>query len=187
MADSLRPRGLVALRVLSLARRGRGGAVSGNSIERGFGFGHQHLHDFARREHFLNHHRGLTGRKSAGLDLTLKSARRIRVLSEPVADDAELFREGLDPHFELPIFPRCRRLISNHATRFPGRAAGSNRALVIDLRDSILVFLVWNRTRSGETGSCVAGKLDGYTLELAVLERGGDAFRWDVVESKPIR
>jgi hypothetical protein len=34
---------------------------------------------------------------------------------------------------------------------------------------------------------CSGETTDGYTLEIAVLERGGDAFRWDVVESKPIR
>ena len=46
---------------------------------------------------------------------------------------------------------------------------------------------------SGVTGQegnrfmCSGETSDGYTLEIAVLERGGDAFRWDVVESKPIR
>lgn len=41
--------------------------------------------------------------------------------------------------------------------------------------------------RAGNRFMCSGETSDGYTLEIAVLERGGDAFRWDVVESKPIR
>ena len=41
--------------------------------------------------------------------------------------------------------------------------------------------------REGNRFMCRGETEDGYTLEIAVLERGGDAFRWDVVESKPIR
>ncbi len=41
--------------------------------------------------------------------------------------------------------------------------------------------------RAGHRLMCSGETTDGYTLEIAVLERGGDAFRWDVVESKPIR
>ncbi len=41
--------------------------------------------------------------------------------------------------------------------------------------------------RKGNRFMCSGETSDGYTLEIAVLERGGDAFRWDVVESKPIR
>ncbi len=41
--------------------------------------------------------------------------------------------------------------------------------------------------RAGNRLMCSGETSDGYTLEIAVLERGGDAFRWDVVESKPIR
>ncbi len=41
--------------------------------------------------------------------------------------------------------------------------------------------------REGNQFMCSGETADGYTLEIAVLERGGDAFRWDVVESKPIR
>ncbi len=41
--------------------------------------------------------------------------------------------------------------------------------------------------REGNRFMCSGESSDGYTLEIAVLERGGDAFRWDVVESKPIR
>ena len=41
--------------------------------------------------------------------------------------------------------------------------------------------------RQGNRFMCSGETADGYTLEIAVLERGGDAFRWDVVESKPIR
>ena len=49
------------------------------------------------------------------------------------------------------------------------------------------------RCPSGVTGQegnrfiCSGETSDGYTLEIAVLERAGGAFRWDVVESKPIR
>ncbi len=41
--------------------------------------------------------------------------------------------------------------------------------------------------RQGNRLMCSGETSDGYTLEIAVLERGGDDFRWDVVESKPIR
>ena len=41
--------------------------------------------------------------------------------------------------------------------------------------------------RKGNRFMCSGETSDGYTLEIAVLERGDDAFRWDVVESKPIR
>ncbi len=41
--------------------------------------------------------------------------------------------------------------------------------------------------REGNRFMCSGETSDGYTLEIAVLERGGDAFRWDVVESKLIR
>ena len=41
--------------------------------------------------------------------------------------------------------------------------------------------------REGNRFMCSGETSDGYTLEIAVLERGGDRFRWDVVESKPIR
>ncbi len=41
--------------------------------------------------------------------------------------------------------------------------------------------------REGNRLMCSGETSDGYTLEIAVLERGGDAFRWDVVESKLIR
>ncbi len=41
--------------------------------------------------------------------------------------------------------------------------------------------------REGNRFMCSGETSDVYTLEIAVLERGGDAFRWDVVESKPIR
>lgn len=39
----------------------------------------------------------------------------------------------------------------------------------------------------GRETACQGETSDGYTLEIAVLERGGGAFRWDVVESNPIR
>lgn len=41
--------------------------------------------------------------------------------------------------------------------------------------------------RVGNQFRCSGESADGYTLEIAVLERGGEAFRWDVVESVPIR
>jgi hypothetical protein len=41
--------------------------------------------------------------------------------------------------------------------------------------------------QEGNRFMCSGETSDGYTLEIAVLERGGNAFRWDVVESKPIR
>ena len=41
--------------------------------------------------------------------------------------------------------------------------------------------------REGNRILCSGETSDGYTLEIAVLERGGNAFRWDVVESEPIR
>ena len=41
--------------------------------------------------------------------------------------------------------------------------------------------------QSGNRFMCSGETSDGYSLEIAVLERGGDAFRWDVVESHPIR
>ena len=41
--------------------------------------------------------------------------------------------------------------------------------------------------RVGNRFMCSGETSDGYTLEIAVLERAGGAFRWDVVESKPIR
>lgn len=34
---------------------------------------------------------------------------------------------------------------------------------------------------------CRGETSDGYSLEITVLERGGGAFRWDVIESHPIR
>ncbi|MAE96695.1 MAG: hypothetical protein CL910_18765 [Deltaproteobacteria bacterium] len=49
------------------------------------------------------------------------------------------------------------------------------------------------RCPSGLTGTqghrlmCRGETSDDFTLEIAVLERGGGAFRWDVVESHPIR
>ena len=41
--------------------------------------------------------------------------------------------------------------------------------------------------REGNRFMCNGETSDGYTLVIAVLERGGGDFRWDVVESKPIR
>jgi hypothetical protein len=41
--------------------------------------------------------------------------------------------------------------------------------------------------RVGNRFMCSGETSDGFTLEIAVLERGGDDFRWDVVESEPIR
>ena len=41
--------------------------------------------------------------------------------------------------------------------------------------------------REGNRFMCSGETSDGYTLEIAVLERAGGDFRWDVVESKPIR
>ena len=41
--------------------------------------------------------------------------------------------------------------------------------------------------REGNRFMCSGETSDGYTLEIAVIERGHDAFRWDVIESKPIR
>ncbi len=41
--------------------------------------------------------------------------------------------------------------------------------------------------REGNRFRCSGETSDGFTLEIAVLERGGGAFRWDIVESKPIR
>lgn len=49
------------------------------------------------------------------------------------------------------------------------------------------------RCPSGLTGNsghrlrCEGETSDGFTLEIAVLERGEGGFRWDVVESHPIR
>ena len=43
---------------------------------------------------------------------------------------------------------------------------------------------------SGSQGNqlhCSGETSDGFTLEIAVLERGNGAFRWDVIESHPIR
>jgi hypothetical protein len=46
---------------------------------------------------------------------------------------------------------------------------------------------------AGLTGSqghrlrCTGATSDGWTLEIAVLERGEGAFRWDVLDSHPIR
>lgn len=42
---------------------------------------------------------------------------------------------------------------------------------------------------SGQAGrqlTCTGTTSDGYTLEIAVVERGKGAFRWDVVESVPV-
>ena len=41
--------------------------------------------------------------------------------------------------------------------------------------------------REGNRFMCRGETSDGFTLEIEVLERGGGAFRWDIVESKPIR
>ena len=41
--------------------------------------------------------------------------------------------------------------------------------------------------REGNQFMCSGETADGYTLVIAVLERAGGDFRWDVVESKPIR
>ena len=41
--------------------------------------------------------------------------------------------------------------------------------------------------RVGNQFMCSGESADGYMLEIAVVERAGGAFRWDVVESKPIR
>ena len=41
--------------------------------------------------------------------------------------------------------------------------------------------------REGNRFMCSGETADGYTLVIAVLERTGGAFRWDVVESKPIQ
>ncbi len=41
--------------------------------------------------------------------------------------------------------------------------------------------------RQGNRFMCSGETSDGWTLKIAVLERGSGAFRWDVVESKPIR
>ncbi len=41
--------------------------------------------------------------------------------------------------------------------------------------------------RRGNRLHCSGETSDGFTLEIAVLERGNGAFRWDVIESHPIR
>ena len=38
----------------------------------------------------------------------------------------------------------------------------------------------------GHRVRCEGRTSDGFTLEIAVLERGSGAFRWDVVESHPV-
>ena len=40
---------------------------------------------------------------------------------------------------------------------------------------------------AGRQVMCTGTTSDGYGLEIAVLERGGGAFRWDVVKSVPVK
>ncbi len=55
--------------------------------------------------------------------------------------------------------------------------------------DDVTADIVCPTGLSGEAGrqvTCTGTTSDGYTLEIAVLESGEGAFRWDVVNSVPV-
>ncbi len=55
--------------------------------------------------------------------------------------------------------------------------------------DDVTADIVCPTGLSGEAGrqvTCTGTTSDGYTLEIAVVEHGGNAFRWDVVHSVPV-
>ena len=55
--------------------------------------------------------------------------------------------------------------------------------------DGVTADIVCPTGLSGEAGrqvTCTGTTSDGYTLEIAVLESGEGAFRWDVVNSVPV-
>ncbi|MCP5070228.1 MAG: hypothetical protein GY946_26975 [bacterium] len=75
-------------------------------------------------------------------------------------------------------FPGSGGLESSLEAEFGSRAGGASASI---------------QCPSGLTGTqghqiaCHGETSDGFTLEIVVLERGGDDYRWDVVESVPIR
>ena len=55
--------------------------------------------------------------------------------------------------------------------------------------DGVTADIVCPTGLSGEAGgqiTCTGTTSDGYTLEIAVLNHGNGAFRWDIVNSAPV-
>lgn len=89
----------------------------------------------------------------------------------------------------------CYFEVSTNSNRSGGTRTAEEVAGIISLQfalkvDGATVDVVCPTGLSGTAGrqvTCTGTTSDGYDLEIAVLERGGGAFRWDVVKSVPAK
>ncbi len=88
----------------------------------------------------------------------------------------------------------CNFEVSTGSSNTDGTRTAEELELFISFQfdraaDGLTADIVCPTGLSGEAGrqvTCTGTTSDGYTLEIAVLESGEGAFRWDVVNSVPV-